>query len=76
MGTWEYAPLLERYHVPMVVTGFEPLDLVRGILMLVRQLEQGRAEVENAYERVVVPQGNPGAMKIIDEVFQECDRFQ
>jgi hydrogenase expression/formation protein HypD len=74
MGTWEYIPLLERYHVPMVVTGFEPLDLVRGILMLVRQLEQGRAEVENAYERVVVPQGNPGAMKIIDEVFQECDR--
>ncbi len=74
MGYWEYLPLVEKYRVPMVVTGFEPLDVVRGIYMAIQQLEQGRAEVENAYERVVVPQGNAPAMAIINEVFEECDR--
>ncbi len=74
MGYWEYLPLAEKFHVPMVVTGFEPLDVTRGIYMAVRQLEEGRAEVENAYERVVVPQGNAPAMAIIDEVFEACDR--
>jgi hydrogenase expression/formation protein HypD len=74
MGYWEYLPLIEKYHVPMVVTGFEPLDLVRGIHKLITQLEEGRAEVENAYERAVVEAGNKPAMNIINEVFTECDR--
>lgn len=74
MGYWEYHPLAERYRVPMVVTGFEPLDIAHGIAMAIRQLEAGRAEVENAYARVVVEQGNPPAMQIINTVFEECDR--
>ncbi|MBI5958768.1 MAG: hydrogenase formation protein HypD, partial [Chloroflexi bacterium] len=74
MGYWEYHPLVEQYRVPMVVTGFEPLDVVQGLLMTIRQLESGRAEVENAYSRVVVEQGNPQAMNIIRTVFEECDR--
>ncbi|NDJ76443.1 MAG: hydrogenase formation protein HypD [Chloroflexi bacterium] len=74
MGYWEYHPLVEKYRVPMVVTGFEPLDLVRGILMAIQQLEEGRAVVENAYARVVVEDGNPAAMNIINTVFAECDR--
>ena len=74
MGYWEYHPLAERYHVPMVVTGFEPLDIVQGILMTVRQLEEGRATVENAYARAVVEEGNRPAMALINTVFEECDR--
>jgi len=74
MGYWEYHPLAAQYHVPMVVTGFEPLDVARGIHAVVRQLEEGRAEVENAYERVVVEAGNTPAMQIIRTVFEECDR--
>jgi hydrogenase expression/formation protein HypD len=74
MGYWEYHALVDQYRVPMVVTGFEPLDLVHGIRMAVRQLEEGRAEVENAYPRVVVEKGNQSAQAIISEVFEECDR--
>jgi len=74
MGYWEYHPLVEQYHVPMVVTGFEPLDVVQGILRTIRQLEAGRAEVENAYSRVVVEAGNHPAQQIIRTVFEECDR--
>ncbi len=74
MGYWEYPPLVEKYGVPMVVTGFEPLDIVRGILRTVRLLEAGRAAVENAYERVVVEAGNRPAMDIIAAVFENCDR--
>lgn len=74
MGYWEYLPIVEKYNIPMVVTGFEPLDVVRGIYKVIAQLEEGRAEVENAYERAVVQQGNNPAMGIINEVFAECDR--
>ena len=74
MGYWEYHPLVATYGVPMVVTGFEPLDIVHGIRMAIRQLEEGRAEVENAYSRVVVEGGNRPAMDIINTVFEECDR--
>lgn len=74
MGTWEYEPLAERFPVPIVVTGFEPLDLARGVLHAVRQLEAGRAEVENAYERVVVREGNVAAQRVIQTVFEPCDR--
>ncbi|GAB4472673.1 MAG: hydrogenase formation protein HypD [Anaerolineae bacterium] len=74
MGYWEYEALVERYHVPMVVTGFEPVDLARGLLMVLHQLEEGRAAVENAYERSVVREGNRPAQAVINEVFELCDR--
>jgi hydrogenase expression/formation protein HypD len=74
MGYWEYEPLASRYRVPIVVTGFEPLDVANGILAAVRQLEEGRTAVENAYPRVVSRDGNRPAQKIITEVFEVCDR--
>src|SRR5690606_5716824 len=74
MGFWEYEPLVERFGVPMVVTGFEPLDVAHGIRMAIRQLEEGRAEVENAYPRAVTREGNHPAQEIIRTVFEECDR--
>jgi hydrogenase expression/formation protein HypD len=74
MGTWEYEPLAAQFKVPIVVTGFEPLDLALGILRAVQQLEEGRFEVENAYERLVAPQGNVSAQEMIKAVFEECDR--
>jgi hydrogenase expression/formation protein HypD len=74
MGTVEYLPLTARYHVPIVVTGFEPVDLLRGILDCVTQLEEGRAEVTNAYERVVAVGGNPIARALLEDVFQVVDR--
>ena len=74
MGYWEYEPLAAKYGVPIVVTGFEPLDLARGVLMVVRQMEEGRAEVENAYERSVRREGNPAAQRVVREVFEPCDR--
>jgi hydrogenase expression/formation protein HypD len=74
MGMDEYRPLAEKYRVPIVVTGFEPLDLLQGILMCVRQLEEGRAEVENQYERSVRPEGNEPARAIIREVFEVVPR--
>lgn len=74
MGTEEYYPLVERYHIPIVVTGFEPADLLQGILMTVRQLEKGEARLENQYSRVVRPEGNPEAKKIIYQAFETGDR--
>jgi len=74
MGYWEYLPIAEEYEVPIVVTGFEPVDLVQGILIAVRQLEAGRHAVENAYARVVTCEGNRPAQDLIDKVFVECDR--
>ncbi len=74
MGYWEYEPIALEHAVPIVVTGFEPLDLVDGILAAVRQLEQGRAEVENAYSRVVTREGNRAAQEVIRQVFMPCDR--
>jgi len=74
MGTHEYEAIVERYKVPIVITGFEPLDLLQGILLAVRQLEEGRAEVENAYARVVAADGNRSARTLVGEVFEVCDR--
>jgi hydrogenase expression/formation protein HypD len=74
MGWTEYEPIAERFHVPIVVTGFEPLDLLEGIRMSVLQLEEGRAEVENQYVRSVVREGNAAAMRVVAEVFEPCDR--
>jgi hydrogenase expression/formation protein HypD len=74
MGTEEYVPLAAKHHVPIVVTAFEPVDLLQGILMAVSQLEEGRAEVENQYARLVQAGGNRPAQALIQEVFQGVDR--
>ncbi len=74
VGYEEYEPLAERYNVPIVVTGFEPLDLLEGILRTVQQLETGRAVVENQYGRAVVREGNAASKKLIADVFEVCDR--
>jgi hydrogenase expression/formation protein HypD len=74
MGYEGYAPLAKKYHVPVVVTGFEPMDILQGILMTVRQLESGRAEVENQYSRAVRREGNLPAQALIGKVFQIVPR--
>ena len=74
MGISEYHSLVERYQIPIVVTGFEPLDLVYGVLKAVRQLEAGEYQVENAYRRVVADDGNPAARSVVEDVFEVCDR--
>jgi hydrogenase expression/formation protein HypD len=74
MGLREYEALSARYRVPIVVTGFEPLDLLEGIWLAVRQLEAGRAEVENQYARAVARDGTPAARALVFEVFEVTDR--
>jgi hydrogenase expression/formation protein HypD len=74
MGWTEYEPIAARYHVPIVITGFEPLDLLEGILMAIRQLESGRAEVENQYARAVRREGNREAQGTMLRVFEIGDR--
>ncbi len=73
IGEEGYRPLAETYHVPCVITGFEPLDVLDGVRMLVRQIVAGRATVENQYARVVRPEGNPKARALLAEVFEPCD---
>ncbi len=74
MGTAEYGPLAARFHVPIVVTGFEPVDILQGVLACIEQLEAGRAEVANAYARAVRPEGNVHAQRVMREVFEVVDR--
>jgi hydrogenase expression/formation protein HypD len=74
MGYTEYEPIAQSYGVPIVVTGFEPVDILQGLYMCVRQLETGRAEVENQYSRVVSREGNLPAQRIMREVFEIVDR--
>jgi hydrogenase expression/formation protein HypD len=74
MGYQEYEAISARYQVPIVVTGFEPLDILEGVLRVVRQLEAGRAEVENQYSRVVNRAGNLAAHQIMWRVFEVCDQ--
>jgi hydrogenase expression/formation protein HypD len=74
MGYWEYLPIAEQYGVPMAVSGFEPLDLLQGILMTIKMLENGQVEVQNTYPRVVTRQGNQPAQRTIAQVFRNCDR--
>ena len=74
MGYWEYPPIAKQYHVPIAVTGFEPLDILQGIRSVVRMLEEGRVEVENAYSRTVTFEGNRPAQEVIQKVFENCDR--
>ncbi len=74
MGYWQYPPLAEKYRVPIVVAGFEPLDILEGIRRAVRQLEAGAAYVENAYPRAVTLEGNQPAQRMLAEVFEPTDR--
>lgn len=74
MGYWEYKELVDQYKVPIVVGGFEPVDLLEAILMLVKQLEQGEAKVENEYARTVDFGGNAPAQMLMENVFEVADR--
>lgn len=74
MGTAEYPPLADKYGVPIVVTGFEPLDILEGIRRTIVQLEEGRHELENAYPRAVTAEGNQPAMAMLRDVFEVTDR--
>jgi hydrogenase expression/formation protein HypD len=74
MGISEYLPITERYQIPIVVTGFEPVDILQGIYQCVQQLESGRFQVENAYSRAVRDSGNPAAQQAMQQVFITIDR--
>jgi hydrogenase expression/formation protein HypD len=74
MGYHEYPAIAQKYRVPIVVTGFEPVDLLVGVLAAVKQLEKGQAEVQNSYERAVTFEGNLPAQKVMNTVFQPVDR--
>jgi hydrogenase expression/formation protein HypD len=74
MGYWQYPALAAAYHVPIVVTGFEPLDILEGIRRVVLQLEAGKNEVENAYSRAVNYEGNVAAQSLLSEVFEPVNR--
>ncbi|ANW21430.1 hydrogenase formation protein HypD [Streptomyces clavuligerus] len=74
MGTGEYPELAEKHRVPIVVTGFEPLDILEGVRRTVRQLERGEHTVDNAYPRAVPPGGNPAARAMLEDVFEVTDR--
>ena len=74
MGYWEYPEISKRFSVPMAVTGFEPVDILQGILMVVQQLESGRCEVDNAYPRLVTYEGNQAAQEVIHTVFETCNQ--
>jgi len=74
MGYWEYVPLALRYQVPIVVTGFEPVDIMHGILAVVKQLENGQTKADNAYARAVTFEGNKPAQATISRVFHQVDR--
>jgi hydrogenase expression/formation protein HypD len=74
MGYWEYEPLAERHRTPIVVTGFEPLDLLHGAYLTLKALEEGRHGVENQYSRSVSREGNCPAQELLRRVFETCDR--
>lgn len=74
MGLEEYTPIVNRFHAPIVVTGFEPVDMLKGLYHCILQLEEGKAELQNEYARVVNQSGNKHAINIINEVFEVVDR--
>lgn len=76
IGSQPYEAFAERYHQPVVIAGFEPLDVMQAILMLVRQVNEGRGEVENEFTRAVTRDGNRAAQKVVDEVFEARDTFE
>jgi len=73
IGTMPYQFLADEYHVPGVITGFEPVDVLQGIYMILKQLEEGRSEIEIAYHRGVMPEGNVHAREMVDKVFEPID---
>lgn len=73
-GLSEYYPIVQKHQIPIVITGFEPVDLLQGIYMVVKQLEESSHNLENQYSRIVPEKGNPSAMKMMHEVFQISDR--
>ena len=75
MGISEYGPLVKKYNIPIVVTGFEPVDLLQGILMTIIQLESGKCELQNQYSRVVKKDGNPKAITMVEKVFNKNNRL-
>ncbi len=75
MGYWQYHELSKKYKIPIIVTGFEPLDLLKGILAAVKQLENGEYYVENQYTRIVKEQGNQQAQEIIKQVYEDTDQI-
>ena len=74
MGIHQYAPLVNKHKLPIIVTGFEPLDILQGVYMCLKQLEAGEAKLENQYARVVQPEGNPSAVEVIERIFEISDR--
>jgi hydrogenase expression/formation protein HypD len=74
VGYEEYEPIVANYRVPIVITGFEPIDMLQGVLMTVRQLEAGEHRIENAYSRVVKREGNLQSRRLLEEVFEITDR--
>jgi hydrogenase expression/formation protein HypD len=74
MGVEEYGPIAREHRAPIIITGFEPVDILEGILLCVKQLEAGRTEVENAYSRAVRTEGNLHARRIVETVFEVADR--
>lgn len=74
MGYWEYEPIVKKYNVPIVPTGFEPVDMLEGIYLTIKQLEEGKAEIVNQYARSVTREGNKGAQNIIKEIFEIADK--
>src|SRR5262249_32398916 len=73
-GYKDYETIADEYFVPIVVTGFEPVDILQGILLAVRQLERGEAAVENPYSRIVKREGNPKAQEVVNQVFEPVDQ--
>src|SRR5205807_7464218 len=74
MGYEEYEPLAERFRIPIVITGFEPLDLLEGVYRCARMLEEGKVGVDNQYARAVRREGNPRALRLLRDGFEVCDR--
>jgi len=73
IGEVGYQPIMEKYPVPQVIAGFEPIDILFSIALIIRQIKEGRAEIENTYQRAVKPEGLPSAMRMLDKVFEPVD---
>jgi hydrogenase expression/formation protein HypD len=73
IGARAYEPIVQKYHLPCVVAGFEPLDILQGVFLLLRQIERHEAKVENEYSRVATYDGNAAAQKLMAEIFEPCD---
>lgn len=74
MGYWEYESIVQKYKVPIVPTGFEPVDMLEGIYLTIKQLEEGKSEIVNQYKRAITREGNKAAQKTIEEVFEVTDK--